>query len=90
MNWRIQLSDQALKELKKLDPVNREMILTYLEERIEGCPDPRRYGEPLKGNYSGYWRYRVGQYRILCELKDKVVTVYVEAIGHRRQVYSRP
>lgn len=87
--WKVQISDRALKELKKLDPVNIEMLLTYLETRIEGSTDPRRYGEPLKGNLGGYWRYRIGQYRILCELADEIVAVYVVTVGHRRQIYSR-
>ncbi|SDF29604.1 type II toxin-antitoxin system RelE family toxin [Sporolituus thermophilus] len=81
--WKVQISDRALKELKKLDAVNREMILIYLETRIEGSSDPRRYGEPLKGNLSGYWRYRIGQYHILCELADEIVTVYVVTVGHK-------
>ena len=89
MNWKVQISDPALKELHKIDRVNREMILSYLEERIDGCVDPRRYGEPLKGNLSGYWRYRIGQYRLLCEIEDECVTVAVITVGHRRQVYER-
>jgi mRNA interferase RelE/StbE len=78
-----------LKEIKKLDRINRELIISYLEERLDGCANPRQYGEPLKGTLSGAWRYRVGQYRIICELQDNIVTVYVENVGHRRQVYKR-
>ncbi|EAX47309.1 addiction module toxin, RelE/StbE family [Thermosinus carboxydivorans Nor1] len=92
MSWKVKLSDQVVKQLKKIDPVAREMLLTYLEQRIEGSADPRRYGEPLKGNLSGYWRYRIGQYRLLCEIEDiedNEVTVYVIAIGHRREIYYR-
>ncbi len=89
MRWKVQISDQAVKELKKLDRVNREMIITYIEQRIEGCENPRSFGEPLKENLSGYWRYRIGQYRLICEIEDSVITVYVVTIGHRRQVYDR-
>jgi len=85
----VQISDQAIKELKKLDRVNRELIFTYIEQRIEGCENPRLFGEPLKENLSGYWRYRIGQYRLICEIDDAVVTVYVVAVGHRKQVYNR-
>ncbi|MBP2640610.1 MAG: toxin RelE [Firmicutes bacterium] len=85
----MQISDQAIKELKKLDRVNRELIFTYIEQRIEGCENPRLFGEPLKENLSGYWRYRIGQYRLICEIDDAVVTVYVVAVGHRKQVYNR-
>lgn len=89
MNWIVRISDQALKELKKLDKTTQELIISYLEQRLEGCTDPRQYGEPLKGNLSGAWRYRVGQYRIICELHDNIVTICVLAVGHRRQVYKR-
>lgn len=87
--WKVQVSDQALKELKKLDRVAQEMLLSYIEQRIEGCSNPRAFGEPLKENLSGAWRYRVGQYRIICEIKDEIITVYVLAVGHRRSVYDR-
>lgn len=89
MSWKVQLSDQAIKELKKLDRVNRELILTYIEQRIQDCENPRLFGEPLKENLAGYWRYRIGQYRLICELNDEVVTIYVVTVGHRRQVYQR-
>jgi len=89
LRWKVQISDQAIKELKKLDRVNRELIFTYIEQRIEGCENPRLFGEPLKENLSGYWRYRIGQYRLICEIEDAVVTVYVVAVGHRKQVYNR-
>lgn len=83
MSWKVQISDQAIKELKKLDRVNCELILTYIEQRIEGCENPRPSREPLKKNLSGYWRYRIGQYRLICEIEDPVVTVYIVAVGHR-------
>ncbi len=89
MSWKVQISDQAIKKLKKLDRVNRELILAYIEQRIEGCEDPRLFGEPLKENLSGYWRYRIGQYRLICEIEDAIVTVYIVEVGHRRQVYDR-
>lgn len=89
MKWTARLSDQAVKQLKKLDRVNRELILTYIEQRIDGCENPRLFGEPLKENLSGFWRYRVGQYRILCEINEELITVYVITIGHRRQIYNR-
>lgn len=77
MNWKVRLTDQAIKELNKLDRINREMILSYLEQRIEGCSDPRVYGMPLQKNSNKLWRYRVGQYRLICELDNEVVTVYI-------------
>ena len=89
MKWKISVSDQAQKALKKLDRQDRELILSYLETRIEGCANPRIHGEALKQNLAGYWRYRIGKYRILCELVDDVVTVYVLKVEHRRSVYLK-
>jgi len=87
--WKISFSDVAIKEMRKLDRHEQELILSYLHERIDGCTDPRAYGDPLKHNLQGIWRYRVGKYRILCELVDDVVTVYIVKIDHRRSVYVR-
>lgn len=89
MAWTISYSDVALKELKKLDRHEQELILSYMHERIECCDNPRAYGEALKHNLQGVWRYRVGKYRILCELVDEVVMVYVVKIEHRRSVYLK-
>ncbi|MBP2650030.1 MAG: sipT 1 [Firmicutes bacterium] len=77
MGWKVQLSDQAVKALKKLDRVNREMIVAYLEQRIDGCSNPRLYGKPLKKDSDTVWRYTVGQYRLICELDNMIITVYV-------------
>lgn len=78
MSSKVQLSDQAVKELKKIDRVNREMILSYLEQRIEGSSNPRLYGKALKENMDHLWRYKVGQYRLICEIDHDVITVYVQ------------
>ena len=89
MGWTINYSDQAAKELQKMDRCDRELIMAYMRERIEGCSNPRVYGEPLRHNMQGVWRYRIGKYRILCELVDEEVMVYVVKIDHRRTVYVR-
>lgn len=89
MIWKVSVSGQAQKELKKLDRQERELILSYLETRIDGCANPRIHGESLKQNLAGYWRYRIGKYRILCELVDEVVMVYVLKVEHRRSVYLK-
>ena len=89
MNWTVKTTDIAEKQLKKLDRPVQKRILDWLEDRIEGCKNPRHFGEPLKGDFSGLWRYRVGNYRIICEIKDNTITVLVLTIGHRRYVYKR-
>jgi mRNA interferase RelE/StbE len=86
-NWTIQISDLAKKQLKKLDKTIRLRILDYLIDRIEGCKNPRHFGETLKGNKAGFWRYRVGDYRIICEIQDDTLIVLALSIGHRKEVY---
>ena len=89
MAWTVEITDFAERQLRKLDRPVRDRILEYLHERIEGCKNPRHFGEPLKGGKAGLWRYRVGDYRIVCELRDDVLVVLALAVGHRREVYRR-
>lgn len=87
MNWTIKLNEVAKKQIRKLDKSTQLRILNYLSERIEDCKNPRHFGEPLKANKSGLWRYRVGDYRIICEILDDELIVLALTIGHRREVY---
>ena len=88
VSWDYSFTDKALKELKKLDAPQSQRIIAYLEERIKGEEDPRRFGKGLKGNLGNYWRYRIQDYRILCEIKDEAFIVLVVKTGHRRDVYD--
>ena len=88
MAWTLQISDIAEKQIKKLDKAIQKRVVDYLHDRIEGCKDPRHFGEPLKGNHSGYWRYRVGDYRIICEIYDDELVVIAINIGHRKAIYK--
>lgn len=85
MNWVYRFDERALKELKKLGHQAQRDILTYLDEQIA---DPRRFGKGLKADLAGLWRYRVGDYRILCQIKDPEWLVLVVAVGHRKDVYK--
>lgn len=87
MGWTVKISEIAEKQLKKLNKDAKSRILDYLDDRLEGCKNPRHFGEPLKGNKSGFWRYRVGDFRIICEIKDDMLIVLALAIGHRRDIY---
>jgi mRNA interferase RelE/StbE len=75
------------KTVRKLNPSTRKRIRAYLEERVALLDNPRDIGDPLKGALSGLWRYRVGDYRVICELQDEALVVLVVRIGHRRAVY---
>ena len=89
MAWTVEISNIAERQLRKLDQPVQKRILDWLDDRIEGCKNPRHFGEPLKGDRAGLWRYRVGDYRILCDIQDQKVVVLVLAIGHRRRIYQR-
>lgn len=89
MAWTVEISDVAERQLRKLDRQVQNQILDWLDDRIERCKNPRHFGEPLKGGKAGFWRYRIGDYRMLCDIQDKHVVVLVLTIGHRRQVYRQ-
>jgi mRNA interferase RelE/StbE len=87
LGWTVEVSGLAERQLKKLDPAVRRRILDWLEERIEGCKNPRHFGEALKGARAELWRYRVGDYRIICDIHDGRLVVLALAVGHRREIY---
>lgn len=76
------------KDIRKLDQRIQKKIKDYLEKKISILDDPRILGKSLQGNLSGLWRYRVGDYRIICEIRDEELIVLVVAIGHRSKIYS--
>lgn len=88
MNWDYSFDERALKELKKLGRQAQSEIIAYLDERVAGDAEPRRFGKGLKADLAGLWRYRVGDYRILCQIKDRELLVLVVAVGHRKNVYA--
>jgi mRNA interferase RelE/StbE len=89
MAWKVEISPAALKQLNKLDkPVSRR-ILKFLVERVEKLDDPRTIGGRLRGTLSEFWKYRVGDYRLICTLENDRLVVLVLRIGHRGEIYKR-
>ncbi|MGK0309283.1 MAG: mRNA interferase RelE/StbE [Lentimonas sp.] len=88
MSWEYKLSEKAIKQFKKLDKQATKQIFSYLDERIIGTEDPRQSGKQLKGELNNIWRYRTGDYRILCQLQDKVFIVLILEVGHRKNIYK--
>ena len=86
MVWTINYSDRALKSLRKMDKQNARRIVDFMDLRIAVAADPRQSGKPLKGELGEFWRYRVGDYRILCEIRDDELVILAATIGHRREV----
>lgn len=88
MAWRIEFDPAADKELGKLDPQTARRILKFLHERVASLDDPRSIGEALRGSRLGeFWKYRVGDYRIISHIEDAAVRILVVRIGNRRDVY---
>lgn len=90
MAWKIELDPIAERELDKLDPQIARRILSYLYTRLATLDDPRSIGEPLKGSRLGaFWKYRVGDYRIIASIEDDILRILVVKIGNRGNVYQR-
>ena len=88
MAWQVELSSEADRELKKLDPQHARRILEFLHKRVARLDDPRSIGAALQGSRLGeFWRYRVGPYRVICKIEDDRLIVLVLRIGHRRDIY---
>lgn len=86
--WRIEFDDAALKELAKLDKPMAWRILVFLRERVAVLDDPRSVGEALKGSKLGaFWKYRVGDYRVIANIEDEAVRILVLKVGNRREIY---
>ena len=87
MVWAIEFDPAAFKELARLDKKIQRRILRYLRERLSTDEDPHRFGKPLRDEKSGLWRYRVGDYRIVCVVERDNRRIRVLRVGHRRFVY---
>ncbi|MDE2314440.1 MAG: type II toxin-antitoxin system RelE/ParE family toxin [Elusimicrobia bacterium] len=88
MAWRIEFDSAAERELDKLDPQVAKRILKFLSERLAPLSNPRSLGEALKGSKLGeFWKYRVGDYRIIASIEDLKLLILIVRIGNRRDVY---
>ena len=87
MAWTLRISETARRQLKKLDPSTAQGLLRYLNRLLLQTEDPRQRGKALTANLSGLWRYRVGDYRVICQIEDDHLVVLVVGLSHRRDVY---
>ena len=88
MIYKIEFSDEAFKEFGKLDKYTQKLIDAWIRKHLETNENPRSFGKPLVGSKSGQWRYRVGDFRLLCLIQDDRLIVLVIKIGHRRDLYK--
>ncbi|WP_283170333.1 type II toxin-antitoxin system RelE family toxin [Curtanaerobium respiraculi] len=89
MAWRVEYTARALKQLKKMDRFDARLITSWIGKNLGGCEDPRAHGKGLTANRSIEWRYRVGDYRVLCMIEDDILVVEMFALGHRSEMYKR-
>jgi mRNA interferase RelE/StbE len=87
--WIVEITRTAEKQIKKLDRKAQQSIITFLRERVQPSTNPRQWGKPLHGDKGGLWRYRVGDYRLICDIQDEKITVVVLRVGHRKDIYRR-
>jgi mRNA interferase RelE/StbE len=85
--WTIDYTETARKQLRKLDRQIARRILDFMDERVAGLDDPRSHGKALTGPLGGFWRYRVGDCRVICDIQDGELRVLVVQVGNRREVY---
>jgi mRNA interferase RelE/StbE len=85
--WKIEITRGAAKQIKKLERTGQAAILRFFRERLQLAENPRQWGKPLHGEKGGLWRYRVGDYRLICDIQDEKITVLVLRVGHRKDVY---
>lgn len=88
MIYSIETTARFDKEFKKLDRYTQRMIKGWIEKNLQGCQNPRLHGKGLTANRSGQWRYRIGDYRLLCQIDDGKLVILALSVGHRREVYG--
>ena len=87
--WSLAYSKRAQKQLEKLNPGQSKVIVAWLKKNIKNCENPRIIGKALSGNLQEFWRYRIGNYRVIVELQDNRVLILVIEIGHRSTIYHK-
>ena len=87
MQYHVEFTAQAKKQLRKLDKYTASMILGWIRKNLEGCTDPRQHGKGLTANRTGQWRYRIGDYRLIAEIEDDRIIILILSIGHRKDIY---
>ena len=86
--YSVEFAKKAVKALSKLDKPTKALLYSWIKQNLDGCTNPRFTGKPLSGNFKGAWRYRVGDYRIIADIRDDTLIILIVNIGHRREIYK--
>lgn len=88
MRYKVETTSKFDKEFKKLDRYTMRMIKAWIDKNLVDCENPRIHGKPLTANKTGQWRYRIGDYRLLCSIEDSELVILALTVGHRRNIYE--
>ena len=88
MMFSVETTSRFDKEFKKLDKYTQKMLKSWIEKNLVGCDNPRAFGKALSANRKGQWRYRIGDYRMICLIEDNKMIILALSIGHRRSIYE--
>ena len=89
MKYEVELSERFKKEFRKLDKYTQKMIRAWINKNLVGTENPRMHGKGLTANRSGQWRYRIGDYRLICNINDNKLIILALSVGHRRDVNKK-
>lgn len=88
MKYQVLTTERFEREFRKMDRYTQRMLKAWIDKNLVGCEDPRQHGKALVANRSGQWRYRIGDYRLICAIEDERLVILALSVGHRREVYS--
>jgi mRNA interferase RelE/StbE len=88
--WRIEYNEVAERSILDLDKPVRQRVLAFMRDRVASSSDPKGLAEHLHGELRGLWRFRVGDYRVICDIHKAIEVVEVLEVGHRSRVYKKP
>ena len=88
VRYTVRFTERAMKQMHKLDKQRFIIITNWIAKNLENCENPRQHGKALVANRSGQWRYRIGDYRLIAKIEEKIVTIFILEVGHRKNVYD--
>lgn len=88
MGYNVRIEKSAEKTLRKMDRFQARVIVDWIEKNLVNCSDPFQQGKGLTADKSGFWRYRVGAYRIITDISQEDITILIVKIGHRKEIYK--
>lgn len=89
MMYRVETSSRFDREFRKLDKYTQRMLKAWITKNLIGCEDPRVHGKGLTAKRSDQWRYRIGDYRLICQIEDAQLVILALSVGHRRDIYKQ-